>query len=241
MATRALIGYLDPETKALTSTYNHSDGYPENLGLALNNHYDNDKEAFEIANYGYISYLDPETGEITAKNKSKSDYTSLRNMSYEDAMYEIAGVADSYGADYVYIYNPVDEEWLDVKMYGIAQTADALGVALASLKSVFGPDVKDIPAGFGQVNEDYITKWKKFLNEESPLYNDMGEVSDTIYDYADRMRGSDVEDVEELVYYYQNNPDEIPEPMDAKFFVQYADEIAQAINDQERYESGDVD
>jgi hypothetical protein len=165
MATRALIGYLDPENKVLISTYNHADGYPENLGLALDNHYDNDKKALEISNYGYISYLDPETGEITANNKGKSDYTSLRNMSYEDAMYEIAGAADSYGADYVYIYNPVDEEWLNVKMYGIAQTADTLGVALASLKPVFSSDTKDIPTGMDQVEESYNVKWNKFIGE----------------------------------------------------------------------------
>jgi len=87
--------------------------------------------------------------------------------------------------------------------------------------------------------KDYMTEWKAFLNEESPLYNDMGDVSDTIYDYADRMLGAGVDDVEDLIMYYKNNPDEIPEPMDAKFFVQYADEIAQAVNDQERWEGSD--
>ena len=69
----------------------------------------------------------------------------------------------------------------------------------------------------------------------------MGDVSDTIYDYADRMLGAGVDDVEDLIMYYKNNPDEIPEPMDANFFVQYADEIAQAINDQERWEGSDSD
>lgn len=165
MSTRALVGYLDPETKELTSTYNHSDGYPSNLGKALDNHYSDDSKAYGIANYGYISYVDPETGKIDAINESEADITNLRNMSYEGAMYEIAGVADSYGADYVYIYNPVDEEWLNVKMYGIAQTADALGVALASLKPVFDLDTKDIPTGMDQVEESYNAKWNKFISE----------------------------------------------------------------------------
>ena len=63
MATRALIGYLDTNGDLkLTSTYNHYDGYPWNLGDALETFYNNDSKAEEIANIGYISYLDPETG-----------------------------------------------------------------------------------------------------------------------------------------------------------------------------------
>jgi hypothetical protein len=43
MATRALIGTIETDAagnQVLTSTYNHYDGYPENLGVGLNNHYD---------------------------------------------------------------------------------------------------------------------------------------------------------------------------------------------------------
>ena len=231
MATRALIGFIN-DGPELISTYNHYDGYPENLGVALDKFYSMPEEALKIASTGYISYLNPETGEVESKHKEPADVTSLSN-NFEEAMYEVAKQADSYGADYVYIYDVEALDWKHVKMYGARQTTEQLMKELSELDGgVFRS---------GDIEENFNTKWKKFLNEESPLYNDMGEVSDTIYDYADRMRGSDVEDVEELVYYYQNNPDEIPEPMDAKFFVQYADEIAQAINDQERYESGDVD
>ena len=179
--------------------------------------------------------MNPESGEIEAKHTEPANVTQLSD-DFNEAMYEIASVADSYGADYIYIYDIENLEWVDVKMFGTRSTAERLMDKLVDLDGGLFRSMDEV-----QLDEDYTTKWKKFLNEESPLYNDMGEVSDTIYDYADRMRGSDVEDVEELVYYYQNNPDEIPEPMDAKFFVQYADEIAQAINDQERYESGDVD
>ncbi len=71
MGTRALIGYLDTDgdTK-LTSTYNHYDGYPSNLGKGLETFYDSDAKAEEIANVGYISFLDGETGEWEAANKS---------------------------------------------------------------------------------------------------------------------------------------------------------------------------
>jgi hypothetical protein len=234
MATRALVGWIGDNRK-LTSTYNHYDGYPENLGVGLSKFYEEPNEARKVASTGYISYMNPESGEIEAKHTEPANVTQLSD-DFNEAMYEIASVADSYGADYIYIYDIENLEWVDVKMFGTRSTAERLMDKLVDLDGGLFRSMDEV-----QLDEDYTTKWKKFLNEESPLYNDMGEVSDTIYDYADRMRGSDVEDVEELVYYYQNNPDEIPEPMNAKFFVQYADEIAQAINDQERYESGDID
>ena len=43
MATRALIGMIETDAagnQVLTSTYNHYDGYPDSLGVALNRHYD---------------------------------------------------------------------------------------------------------------------------------------------------------------------------------------------------------
>jgi hypothetical protein len=153
MATRALVGYLNPETKELTSTYNHYDGYPSNLGKALDDHYSDDSKAYGIANYGYISYVDPETGEIEAKHKEDADVEVLPN-NFEDAMMNIASLADSYGADFVYIYNPETKEWVIVKMYGKAQTAETLGKFLSSLESNFGSNVE----------ESYNAKWKNFIN-----------------------------------------------------------------------------
>ena len=44
MATRALIGYLG-EDRNFTCTYNHYDGYPENLGKALLDFYDSEERA----------------------------------------------------------------------------------------------------------------------------------------------------------------------------------------------------
>ena len=44
MATRALIGYLD-DSKKLTTTYNHYDGYPGYLGKILKEHYSGDEKA----------------------------------------------------------------------------------------------------------------------------------------------------------------------------------------------------
>ncbi len=124
MATRALIGYM--ENGVLTSTYNHYDGYPENLGKALNTFYSTPEKAKEIANEGYISYVDPETGEIEANNKNAPDVLNLNKLDPQDAVAEVAGLVDSYGADFAYFYNPDVKEWDHIKNYGIRQMSDAL-------------------------------------------------------------------------------------------------------------------
>lgn len=164
MATRALVGFITDGAE-LISTYNHYDGYPENLGVGLDNHYSMPEEALKVASMGYISYMDPETGEIDAKHKEPAERTDL-DMDFDDAMLKIAEVADSYGADYVYIYDIVDSEWVNVKMYGTRQTGEALQFALQNLDGTVFPDpVSDLPAAPDQIGEDYNTKWKKFINE----------------------------------------------------------------------------
>ena len=137
MGTRALIGYLDTDGGAkLTSTYNHYDGYPSNLGKGLENFYDNDAKAEEIANVGYISYLDPETGEWEAANKQKPEMTTLPD-NFNKAMMEIAAEVDSFGADYGYIWDNENEEWITVKNDGIRRMAEDLEMELAHLKGKF--------------------------------------------------------------------------------------------------------
>ena len=137
MATRALIGYLDTngDTK-LTTTYNHYDGYPSNLGKGLENFYDNDAKAEEIANVGYISYLDPETGKWNAQNKQKPEVDQLPD-DFNEAMMEIAAIVDSFGADYGYIWDNENEEWITVKNTGIRGMAENLEMQLAHLKDKF--------------------------------------------------------------------------------------------------------
>ena len=128
------------------------------MGKGLESHYSMPEEALKIASMGYISYLNPETGEIEAKHKEPADRTKLPT-SFDDAMMEIAKVANSYGADYVYIYDIVNSEWVNVKMYGTLQTGEALADLLRDLDgNIFGPSLDE-------VNETYETKWKKFLNE----------------------------------------------------------------------------
>ena len=137
MGTRALIGYLDTngDTK-LTSTYNHYDGYPSNLGKGLENFYNSDAKAEEIANVGYISYLNPETGERNAVNKRKPTITPLPD-NFNEAMMEIAAQIDSYGGDWGYIWDNENEEWITVHNVGIRKMAEELEMNLAHLKGKF--------------------------------------------------------------------------------------------------------
>ena len=124
MATRALIGYM--ENGVLTSTYNHYDGYPENLGKALEGFYNTPEKAKEVANKGYISYISPETGEIEAVNQDTPDKLNLNKLDPQDAVEEVAGLVDSYGADYAYFYNPNNMKWEHIKNNGIRYMMNAL-------------------------------------------------------------------------------------------------------------------
>ena len=137
MGTRALIAYLDTDgdTK-LTSTYNHYDGYPSNLGKGLESFYNNDAKAEEIANVGYISFLDGETGEWEAKNKSMADVTKLPD-NFNEAMMEVATKIDNYGADFGYVWDNENEEWITVRNNGIGAMTQDLEMNLAHLKDKF--------------------------------------------------------------------------------------------------------
>jgi len=164
MATRALVGFISTDAagnQVLTSTYNHYDGYPENLGKGLDNHYSSPEKAREIANMGYISYLDPASGEIEAKHKEPADQTKLAD-NFEDAMMEVAQMGDSYGADYIYIYDTYNNMWVDASLGGgIRKAMNELGEGLFDMARDFDEMNSD------DVNEDYNAKWKAFLNENS--------------------------------------------------------------------------
>ena len=169
MATRALIGTIQTDAagnQVMTSTYNHYDGYPENLGVGLNNFYDQTDAAIKISNQGYISYLDPETGEIEAKHKEPADKNLLPD-SYEDAMREVYSIADSYGADYVYLYDFDNMEWLDSRMYGSKKLMDTFsGTGIENqFEGYEGGDLADEDSIRNMEENDYLNEWKSFLTE----------------------------------------------------------------------------
>ena len=185
MGTRALIGYLDTDgSTKLTSTYNHYDGYPSNLGKGLENFYNNDAKAEEIANVGYISYLDPETGEWDAANKQKPEVTMLPD-NFNEAMMEIAAQIDSYGGDWGYIWDNENEEWITIENEGIGAMAEDLEMNLAHLKDKFammperpdqtieayhvGNDKEVVTKESSEINEDLIAKAEKILKGKANL------------------------------------------------------------------------
>ena len=163
MATRALIGFISTDAagnQVLTSTYNHNDGYPESLGKGLDKHYSTYDSAKEIADTGYISFLDPETGEIDSKHK-ESPKRKILSTDFIEAIMQVAEQGDSYGADYIYIYDTANDEWVNVPLRnGIRDAQEKLMEKLSDLRY-------DFMSGGGVVNEDYYTKWQKFLNENT--------------------------------------------------------------------------
>jgi len=160
MATRAAIIYLDPAQLEAISTYNHYDGYPENLGVALEKHYNDDFKANRIASEGYISYVDPETGNIDAKNQDDPDRLSITDDPEQTAM-DLAELISSYGADYAYIWSAAKTEWHTIKNYGSRSTFEKLEQMMPELFGMGNMPDKDMMEG------DYVTEWKTFLTEQS--------------------------------------------------------------------------
>jgi hypothetical protein len=171
MATRALIGWIETEAagnQVLTSTYNHWDGNPDSLGVALSKHYSEPNKAKQIANQGYISFLDPKTGEIEAKHKDPADKTVLPD-DFEEAMREVYSLSDSYGADYAYIYDHNNMEWVNARINGVQNFVDTF--SMTGVEDQFnayeGGDLADYNS-IQSMEENYETKWKAFLNEGEP-------------------------------------------------------------------------
>ena len=198
MATRALIGIIETDAagnQILTSTYNHYDGYPESLGVALNNHYDEPQSAKRIANQGYISFLDPETGAIDAKNKDRAGKDNIPD-DFEEAMYEIHTIADSMGADYVYIYDFDAADWLDSRNESKSMINKFRGSGVADQFTGGYEDDPDNPLGIPGDNAlgleeakelDYKSKWKNFINEGS--YDVATKIKDLMVKLEDEPKG----------------------------------------------------
>ena len=188
MSTRAIVGTIETDAagnQVLTSTYNHYDGYPESLGVALNRHYDEPKAAINISNQGYISFLDPETGAIDAKHKESAD-TFVLPDDFEEAMQVVHNEADEMGADYVYLYDFDAADWLDSRNESKAMINKFRGSGVADqftggYEDDSYEDDPDNPLGIpGDMdlgleensksvnNENYNKKWRQFLNEGEP-------------------------------------------------------------------------
>ena len=160
MATRALIGYLD-DSKKLTSTYNHYDGYPDYLGKILLNHFDDDTAAEGVAMKGYISNID-EDGTINSKYDEAADTEILDEESFSAAM-QIGGKVNEYGGDYGYIW--FNKQWNTIKNNGIEGMAKQIVEELEESGMFMVDENKEeniMEAG-------YEAKWAQFLNEAEDM------------------------------------------------------------------------
>ena len=160
MATRALIGYLD-DSKKLTSTYNHYDGYPDYLGKILLNHFDDDTAAKGVAMEGYISNID-EDGTINSKYDEAADTEILDEESFSAAM-QIGGKVNEYGGDYGYIW--FNKQWNTIKNNGIEGMAKQIVEELEESGMFMVDENKEeniMEAG-------YEAKWAQFLNEAEDM------------------------------------------------------------------------
>ena len=168
MATRALIGYLNDDN-TITTTYNHYDGYPENLGVALDRHYNTDAKAKEIANMGYVSFVEPVNGDIEANNQD-----SPVTIGDDDLISSLQFLKkESDGVDYVYLFSPsvMGGEWLTSKT---SLSMDAfLNTFLDDITDA--PDVDDVD--FSRSDESYQSKFAQFLNEENIDNRVIGDTS----------------------------------------------------------------
>ena len=168
MATRAIIAYLS-EDKELTTTYNHYDGYPDGLGKALLNHYDDDSKANIVANVGYISSIDPDTGEITSNNSESPNKMDL-NGDWEEPLYEIVDEIKSYGVDYAYIWNEVGGDWNTVSNGSATNMVKDLANQISSAEYMFGPvDENKKEEKMEEIEENYNTKWNEFITENKVI------------------------------------------------------------------------
>ena len=214
MATRATIGYLNPDN-TITTTYNHYDGYPEGLGVALRNHYNTNEEAKEVANMGYVSYIDAETGNIEANNKS-----APQTVGDSDLVSSIQYFKDQASeGDYAYLWVPQNEEW----MY--APTAmkmeDFVDVFVMGIDFIDDEDDMADYDSIDNMEEGYEAKWKKFVNEESFFKDDPAVIRfEKIRDNAYRMLKS--EDGNQVNDYVDALERQIKlKPSDADEYIEY--------------------
>jgi len=157
MATRALIGYLD-DSKNLTTTYNHYDGYPEYLGKILKEHYNSKEKAKFVANEGYISSID-EDGTIDKKFNNPADTMVLDDEAYSAGM-QIGEQMKSVDADFGYVY--FNDEWNTVKNGSLSSIASQLDEPLGESGMYIVDENKEEE---NIMEQGYEAKWAKFLHE----------------------------------------------------------------------------
>ena len=163
MATRAVIMYVD-DNNNVTATYNHYDGYPDSLGKGLEKWYGTPERAKSIAEEGYISYLDPETGELEQNNQDAPVKTKLP-QDLDEAAWEMQDLVNSFGVAYAYIFSPNQPVWTNVKV-GNMSSDQARELYRGLLPSIMGEE-NDEP--LEETLGSYETKWSNFISESKAI------------------------------------------------------------------------
>mgnify|MGYP003653359797 FL=1 len=189
MATRALIGFLDDD-KQLVGTYNHYDGYPEGLGKTLVKHFNNRDAAERLANTGYISSIDQESGEVDSKFKDQEPYYKV--IDADDAFTAGMMIGDEVkdmSGEYGYIWVKGLDKWITIKNQGGDSMAKQLEDELGE-SGMFMVDENKVEENI--MEQGYEAKWAKFLAEAKDV--DFGVIKKYIQD--ELKRGDSREDIE---------------------------------------------
>ena len=162
MATRALIGFLDDD-KQFVGTYNHYDGYPEGLGKTLVKHFNDRNAAERLANTGYISSIDPESGEVDSKFKDQEPYYKV--IDADDAFTAGMMIGDEVkdmSGEYGYIWVKELGKWITIKNQGGDSMAKQLEDELGESGMYMVDENKEEE---NIMEQGYEAKWAKFLTE----------------------------------------------------------------------------
>tara|TARA_B100000902_G_C27081237_1_gene799003 strand:- start:74 stop:766 length:693 start_codon:yes stop_codon:yes gene_type:complete len=187
MATRALIGFLDDD-KQLVGTYNHYDGYPDGLGKTLVKHFNDEDAAEKLAATGYISSIDPDSGDIDSKYDQEPYYKVVDADDAYTAGSMIGDAVDYFGGDYGYVWIKELGKWLTLKNNGIAGMARQIEDELGESGMYMVDESEKIEENI--MEQGYEAKWAKFLKEGKSMDFDV------IKRYIqDDLKMGDVEDV----------------------------------------------
>lgn len=131
MATRSLIGKI-LSGGGILSIYCHWDGYPENNGEILKNHYQDPEKVDKLISLGDLSSLAPEIGDEPHDFNSPPDvvcnfYGRDRqetgvNPQLSHTLTQFMKRADKCTAEYVYIFN--DGKWSYSRVTSSADSAN---------------------------------------------------------------------------------------------------------------------
>ena len=146
MATRAYIVDITDENTA-EMIYNHFDG-GEYLNDALNQNKIDPDDVFPVM--GDIRSIDLETGDI--ERYKEGGTITIRGNEIDDTMQRVIDKFQTGGANYLQVYNRMDRSWNMIKK----STFDR---ALGELKNIVKINNQDM-------NENYESKWKRFINED---------------------------------------------------------------------------